>query len=115
MRKSKIAVLGCLLCLGCFSRSAYLTQESYAQIQVGEPVDQVVKEYGDPYAVDTKKDGTKEYKYIETLSTGNRLVYENHYILVVKDGKIIEKKQWQEQNPPYELIYQDDPNHHHYP
>lgn len=114
MKKFVLLLIAPLL-LGCFTRSAYLTQEKYNQIQVGDSISKVLDESGKPYSVDTKPSGEKVYKYIETISTGTRLVYENHYAFVVRDGKVVEKKQWQEQEPPYDLIYQDDPNHHYYP
>lgn len=114
MNKCFIALFSIVL-VGCFSRGAYLTQEKFNQIQVGDSITKVLDESGKPYSVDTKPSGEKVYKYVETFSTGTRLIYENHYTFVVKDGRIVEKKQWQEQDPPYDLIYQDDPNHHYYP
>jgi hypothetical protein len=114
MDKIKYLFLMILLC-GCFTRSAYLSQETYNSIQVGESISTVVDKAGDPYTVRTLKSGEQEYEYIELFSTGTSLVYYNHYFFVVKDGKIVGKRMVYRQEPPYDLIYQDDPNHPYYP
>ena len=97
---------------GCSSRM--MTMESYDQIRVGEPIATIIEKNGDPYLVDTK-DGSTEYKYVEKVTTGNRLIYENHYTIYVKDGNVVGKTSVQERRPAYDLIYQDDPNHNQYP
>jgi hypothetical protein len=104
--------LGLFLLCGCSSRMMTLT--SYDQIQVGEPIKAVVEKNGDPYGVDTKN-GSTEYKYVEKVTSGNRLIYENHYTIYVKDGNVVGKTSVQERRPAYDLIYQDDPNHNQYP
>ena len=114
MNKWLCLVLLSFLC-GCFSRNAYLTQDRYNQVEIGQPISTLIQQAGQPYSIHKNKSGEQEYEYIELFSTGTRLVYENHYIFVVKDGQIIEKKMRQKQEPPYDLIYQDDPNHHYYP
>ncbi|NDD57725.1 MAG: hypothetical protein EBZ47_00525 [Chlamydiae bacterium] len=114
MNVFKYFILVALLC-GCMTRNSYITQERYSQIQVGEPIASVVKEAGEPYSLTTNSRGEQEYLYIELFSTGTALVYENHYTFFVKDGKIVYKKMTKVKEPPYDLIYQDDPNHHYYP
>jgi len=104
--------LGLFLIWGCSSRM--MTMTSYGQIQVGEPIATVVEKNGDPYAVDTKN-GSTEYKYVEKVTSGNRLIYENHYTIYVKDGNVVGKTSVQQRRPAYDLIYQDDPNHNTYP
>jgi hypothetical protein len=91
-----------------------MTLTSYDEIRVGEPIATVVEKNGDPYAVDTKN-GSTEYKYVEKVTSGNRLIYENHYTIYVKDGSVVGKTSVQERRPAYDLIYQDDPNHNQYP
>lgn len=103
-----------LLC-GCFTRGSYITQERYNEVQIGQPIASVIKESGEPYSIRKKSSGEEEYTYVESVNVGARLVYENHYIFVVKNGQIIEKRTKQEQEPAYEMIYQDDPNHYQFP
>lgn len=114
--KSKwtIGLISILLC-GCFAHSTVMTSEDFSTIQMGESIATVTKQVGEPYEITNATNGTKEYKYIERVAVGNRLLYENHYVLVVKDGYVVGKKTSQEKVPAFDLIYQDDPNHHQYP
>ena len=91
-----------------------MTQESYAAVQIGTSIDRVTQEMGEPYSITTKNDG-EEYSYIERITAGNRLLYENHYIFFVRQGVIVDKRIQQEKRPAFDLIYQDDPNHNQYP
>jgi hypothetical protein len=92
-----------------------MSQTRYNDVQVGDTISSVIKKAGKPYSSKTNAQGEEEYTYIETFVYDNQLVYENHYTFVVKDGKVVAKKKNQEQDPPYEMIYQDDPNHNYYP
>lgn len=114
MNKWTYILLTTILC-GCFSRTAYITQDRYNKVEIGQPMASLMQDAGEPYSVHKNAAGEEEYEYIELFSTGTQLVYENHYIFVVKDGQIIEKRMRQKQEPPYDMIYQDDPNHHYYP
>lgn len=114
MNKLKYFLLAVVLC-GCFTRHTYITNQKYNSVQVGDPISVVVDQAGEPYALRTLQNGTLEYEYIENFSRGTVLIYENHYFFIVKDGKVVSKKMTQTQEEPYDLIYQDDPNHHYYP
>lgn len=114
MKKYGIFLGSFLLLCGCFCRSAMMTQETFSNVQVGTNIQTIVKENGEPYAID-EKNGMEEYKYVERMTSGNRLIYENHFVLYVKDGVVVGKTSTREQVPAYGLIYQDDPNHNQYP
>lgn len=88
--------------------------ESFDQVQVGEPIVEVVHKNGEPYTVN-KTRSASEYKYVEKITSGNRLIYENHYTIFVQDGNVVGKTAVQERPPAFDLIYQDDPNHNQYP
>ena len=91
-----------------------MTQETFAIVQVGAPIQNVIKESGEPYSI-RNKNGMEEYTYVERVSNGNALIYENHFILYVQDGVVVGKSTTQERRPPYDVIYQGDPNHPQYP
>lgn len=99
------------LLTSCFSRSTFMSYSRYDEVEIGEPIEQVQAESGKPYAIHKKKDGTQEYEYIERINTGNQLVLENHYFLIVQDGKVVGKYVTRQQPPPYDLIYQEEPNY----
>lgn len=105
---------GCLLLTSCFARSAMMTHETFASIQTGTPIERIVSANGEPYSIETKN-GVEEYRYVERVTNGNYLLYENRYTLYVKGGVVVGKDVKQEKVPGYDLIYQDDPNHNQYP
>ena len=104
-----------IIVCGCFTRHAYITEERFKETQIGDPIALILEKAGDPYAIYKQPNGEEEYEYIENFSQGTVLIYENHYFFVIKDGKVIEKRMTQKEIAPYDLIYQDDPNHHYYP
>ncbi len=108
-----IAVLG--LTAGCFSRSTVMTRETFGDLLMGTPVATLEAEAGSPYSILNKGNGVQEYEYIERIDLGNALVAENHYYIVVKEGKVVGKHMCREKMPAYDLIYQEDPNHDYYP
>lgn len=95
----------------CFSHPAYMTYETYDNVKMGTSIADVQSDLGKPYAIHKKEGGIVEYEYIERIDTGNNLVAENHYFLIVEDGKVTGKYVKREQPPAYDLIYQEQPNY----
>ena len=114
MRVKKVLLVTCLVLSGCFSKSAMMSQQTFSDVQVGTPIETIVHENGEPYSIENKN-GMEEYRYVERVTNGNRLVYENHFVLFVKGGIVVAKTVTQEKLPAFDLMYQDDPNHHQYP
>ena len=108
-------LLSLLLLCSCFSRPALMSYEEYDQVEMGISIATIQSEIGKPYAIHNKKDGGQEYEYIERIDTGNNIVAENHYFLIVQDGKVTGKYMKREKPPAYDLIYQDQPNYPAYP
>ncbi len=46
-------------------------------------------------------DGTVEYEYIERIKEGARTLQERHYIITMKDGKVVSKRVKQNLPAPY--------------
>jgi hypothetical protein len=99
----------------CFSRPALMTYSDYDKVEIGMPITKLQSEIGKPYAIHAKEGGTEEYEYIERIDSGNNLIAENHYFLIVEDGKVVGKYMSREQPPAYDLIYQEEPNYPSYP
>ncbi len=105
--------LGLLLFL-CSSLFA-LNRIEFNDIMLGTPISQVVARHGEPYAVYDSGNGTAEYEYIERISMNNELVYENHYYLTVSNDKVISKCFREENRPPFDQMYRQNPNYPTYP
>ena len=87
-----------------------MTRSGFREIELGTSVEEVVKNYGEPYYIRSNRDGSKEYHYIERIPFGEQVVEDNNYVLVIKNGKVISKRYNQERPPAYDEIYDDDPN-----
>jgi len=105
-----LVILILLLTVSCFARSAMMTRGNFENIQEGESIVEVKKTVGDPYSVKKLSDGSEEYQYIERIDLGMETVEENRYYLVIKNGRVVSKRFNQETPPPYDELYEDDPN-----
>jgi hypothetical protein len=115
LARSSAILCALLLLASCFSRPALMTYDEYDHVQLGTSIATIRSEVGEPYAIHNKEDGSQEYEYIERIGTGTNLAAENHYYLIVQDGKVIGKYMSRERPPAYDLIYQDEPNYPGYP
>lgn len=110
MAKSRIYLTSLLLLSACFSRSAMMTRPEYENITVGESLNAVQARVGVPYAIQSKEQGVEQYEYIERIPLGTEVVEERRYYLLVKNGKVVGKFMNQETPPPYDMLYDEDPN-----
>ena len=87
----------------------------FNDIQIGMPISRVISAYGEPYAVYDVGDGTVKFEFVERISMNNELVYENHYYLTVTNDRVVGKCFKEENRPPFDQLYQVDPNYPTYP
>jgi hypothetical protein len=106
----KIFILPLIFLCSC-SHSHMMTYDTYDHVQVGSSVESLMEKAGKPYATHLKKDGTVEYEYIERINQGNSRIAENHYFITVQEGMVVGKYVTRERPPPYDLIYQEEPNY----
>lgn len=99
-----------LLLTACFSHSM-MTKETFENIDLGTPADQVISDAGKPYAIYSLADSKEEYEYIERINMGNRVVMENHYFLIISNGQVVSKRVKVEQPPAFNILYEADPNY----
>lgn len=115
MAKNWIAlVVLALLTFGCASRNSTVSRATYDDITIGTSYTDVERELGEPYNVQTIGHNTYEYEYVEKLSLNPGTLIENHYFIVVQNGKVVSKRMQQEKSPAYNQIYQIDPNYPNY-
>ena len=110
MAKKYLAAL-LLVCASCSSKSSVITYSEYTSVESGMTVEQMEEKLGKPYAIHNRKDGSQEYEYIERITAGSGTVSENHYFLIVQKGSVTGKYMKSQQSPPYDLIYQEQPNY----
>ncbi|MFS8564458.1 MAG: hypothetical protein LVR00_09240 [Rhabdochlamydiaceae bacterium] len=108
--KVTVSILSLLLLCGCFTRSQVISRGSFDDVQMGSPIADFEKQVGSPYRIQKRSDGSLSYEYIERIFMGEEVIEENHYYLLVKNGRIVAKRMNQEIPPAYDLIYEADPN-----
>ncbi|NGX39551.1 MAG: hypothetical protein KR126chlam1_00881 [Chlamydiae bacterium] len=113
MKKGFFIFLVCLLWVATLP--AMMTKQNYVEVMLGMTVPEVTRIVGEPYAVHDLGDGVQEYQYIERFSMNNELLYETHYILTVVNGQVVNKRTCNEYRPPYDRMYQADPNYPSFP
>lgn len=106
----KIVIISVLAISSACGSSKVMTREDFYTIELGTPSQNVITNYGEPYSIRNRKDGTQEYLYIERLPVGEETAEQNNYIIVVKNGQVVSKLTKQELPPAYDEIYDDDPN-----
>ena len=99
-----------LLILAACASGAIMTRSDFDNIELGTPISEVVKQYGDPVTLRNNKNGTQSYEYIERLPIGEQTVQENNYFVIVRNGKVVSKQYNQELPLESDEIYEEDPN-----
>jgi outer membrane protein assembly factor BamE (lipoprotein component of BamABCDE complex) len=99
-----------LLASACFTRSAYMTRDTYDNLSTGESVEDIRKKAGEPLEIKTLSNGRQEYLYVEKVMMGTEVIMENHYILVIANGTLISKKMTTQKPPAFNIIYQNNPS-----
>ena len=96
--------------LAACSSSKVMTHNDFYAIELGEPAQEVVNKYGEPYSIKKKNDGSQEYLYIERIPAGDDTAEQNNYTIVMKNGQVVSKRFKYEVPPAYDEIYDEDPN-----
>lgn len=90
-----------LFSLAACTGGSLMTMNTFSDIPLGTSSADVVTNYGEPYSVNKKSDGTLEYEYLERIKAGDRTLEERRYILVIKEGKVVSKHIKGSTPPPY--------------
>jgi hypothetical protein len=106
----KVAFTSALLIFTACASGAVMTRSDFDNIELGTPVSEVVKKYGDPVKIKNNKDGSQSYEYIERLPIGEQTVQENNYFIRIKNGKVVSKRYNEELPQDFDEIYEEDPN-----
>ncbi len=106
----KVTLGSMLLILAACASGAIMTRSDFDNIELGTPISEVVKQYGDPVTLRNNKNGTQSYEYIERLPIGEQTVQENNYFVIVRNGKVVSKQYNQELPLESDEIYEEDPN-----
>lgn len=103
MKHSKLqkAIFLSLFFTACTSGNHVMTMQSFYDIPLGTTRDELTQKAGEPYLIHKKKNGEEVYEYIERFKVGFRTLEERHYLLILKDGVVVEKKLKQDSPPAY--------------
>ena len=79
-----------------------VTMGTFAEVSIGESCEEVREKLGKPYVVRKKENGVTEYEYIERIYGNGINQEERHYLIRFRDGKVFEKKTFQESPAPFQ-------------
>jgi len=103
MKKMMIILSLSLLSLwGCASGGKVMTAQTFSDVSVGMTDKEVKDKFGRPFAVKHLENGEVEYRYIEKVHYGPRVIEERHYLIILKNGKVISTKAEDFTRPIYE-------------
>jgi len=84
-----------------------MTQERFADVTIGTPIEDVIKIYGSPNQIREVPPNQKSYEYVERIAQGTSVVQMRYYYFVVTDGKVTGKYLRFNNPPGYDQIYSD--------
>ncbi len=79
-----------------------VTMDSFSGVSLGESCQEVREKLGRPYLVRKKENGVVEYEYVERIYANTINQEERHYLIRFKEGKVFEKKIFQESPAPFQ-------------
>lgn len=82
---------------------------------IGSSITEVAQTIGPPFSVKVIGQRAYEYTYVDRYTLGGEFLYENRYILTVVNGQVVDKRVESVESPPYDELYQMDPNYPSYP
>lgn len=99
--KSPLLATLLFIAAACSSGGSSVTINSFYDIPIGATKPEVIASIGEPYSIHEKSDGTVEYEYVERIKEGSRNLEERHYVITMRDGKVVSKKVKQSSPSPY--------------
>jgi len=89
------------LAASCASGGSAMAMSHYEDVMIGSSAEQVEALVGKPNTVRKQPGGVVEYEYVERIKIGARNIEERHYIIRLKDGKVVSKQQKDRDTPDY--------------
>ncbi len=99
-----LTAIACIL-TACGGR--VMTQERFADVSIGTPIEEVIKIYGRPNQINDVPPNQKSYEYLERIQLKTETVQIRRYYFVTTDGKVTGKFVRFDNPPGYEQIYYD--------
>ncbi len=100
----RVFIIGLLWTLSACAAGASVTaMNAFADIAIGTSSTEVIERMGQPVSMRSLDDGSIEYEYTETISLGGRTLEERHYLILLKQGKVVSKQVKQTSPPGYLL------------
>lgn len=110
--KKWIGILSLAFLCACYQNRALMTSDEFAAIPLGATAKEVEAEHGSPYKIYSRGGNTDEWEYIERIDVGSRIVSQNHYFLIMTNGKVVGKHMDTTRPPPFRPTQTDDPFPH---
>lgn len=110
--KKSLLIISLTLLLACYSNRALMTSDEFASIPIGATTQEVQKDFGKPYAIRSRGGNTDEWEYIERIDVGSEAILQNHYYLIITNGRVVGKHTEATRPPPFRPTDTTDPFPH---
>lgn len=104
----RLTLILLLFCASCTTKGQMMNRDKFATIDIGEPIEEIIDQYGAPYSIRSRGGDCDIYEYIERVLMGTEMIQQRRYYLVVTKGKVVGKYVKFYNPPAYEQIYTDD-------
>ncbi|MEX0961759.1 MAG: hypothetical protein WDZ28_02750 [Simkaniaceae bacterium] len=112
MAKGRVKAAIYLLILAAFSACSAggtaMTRDEFAAVDIGEPIEDVLNYFGQPYSIRSRGADCDIYEYIEKIKMDYLTIQQKRYYFVVTNGRVVGKYVMLTNPPPYEQIYNDE-------
>lgn len=90
--KYYVLLLAIFAFTGCATRPGrVITMNSYLEVHNGETRDQILRQFGEPFAIELKDDGMEILTYIERFTMDGKVVQARYYYFYIKGDKVVGK------------------------
>ena len=102
---NKFMLMVCFLLAACASGGKIVTQESFSEVERGITAVELKEKLGSPNETKKLASGDVEYIYFERVQANDEIVEVKHYIFIIRQGRVYDKKmRFEKIQLPYRIL-----------
>lgn len=101
----RLFIFFALFLTACASGGKVISEEGFSEIDRGITAVELKKKLGSPNQIKKLESGDLEYIYFEKIQANREVVETRHYIFIIKQGKVFDKKmRFVKEQLPYRIL-----------
>lgn len=102
---NKFLLMVCFFLAACASGGKVVTQESFSEVERGITLVELKNKLGTPNQIKKLASGDEEYIYFERVQGNDEIVEVKHYIFIIRQGRVYDKKmRFEKMQLPYRIL-----------